>query len=165
MSILAKQIRKRFTLESDFLSVFPGDLSPDLASPGVPMPYMVTTASESLITYRIDGREDFVTEILSFEIVANTRAEADACAEWVRDKLAGHSWKLVANDGKYTITMWRMDTMTEGFYPMVDGDDMGARTVTITVTGTIKTILADSNTTTGGLGRARETDGLGKKVY
>ena len=138
MSILAKQVRKRFLMEPDYLTLFPGDLSPDLASPGVRMPYMVTTASESVITYGINGHEEFVTEIMAFEIVAHTRAEADERAEWVRDKLANHSWKLVATDGRHFISFWRLDTMTEGVYPMVDGDDCGARTVTMTMTGTMK---------------------------
>jgi hypothetical protein len=158
MSILAKQVRKRFLMEPDYLTLFPGDLSPDLASPGVRMPYMVTTASESVITYGINGQEEFATEILAFEIVAHTRAEADERAEWVRDKLANRSWGVVATDGRYTISSWRLDTMTEGVYPMVDGDDCGARTVTMTMTGTIRITPQQTQSLTGSKAVPRDTD-------
>ena len=51
MSQMGKQIRKLFIREADFPTLFPGDMQPDLASPGTPMPYIVVTQSENVVNY------------------------------------------------------------------------------------------------------------------
>jgi hypothetical protein len=165
MSILARQIRRRFLLESDFLDKFPGDMSPDMASPGTRMPYLVTISTDSIVNYGLSGHEEYVNETLSFDIVANTRAEAEDRLEWVREKLRYPAWKLVPDAGNYVLNYWRLDSFSDGVDTAVEGDDAGIRTVTINISGNYKMVAKDPNSTTGDLGRIKVADDPGKKIH
>jgi len=138
MSQLGKQIRKRFLMESDFLTFFPGDMSPDLASPGTPTPYLVVTSSENVISYDIHQQEDHFVETMELLIVAGNRNEAETCLTWIRHVLKAPSWRSVAADGDYTIHYWRIDSFTDGADVAVEGDDSSLRTVSLTITGNFK---------------------------
>ena len=145
MSQLGKQIRKRFLMEHDFLMFFPGDMQPDLAAPGTPIPYLVVTSSENVISYNIHQTEDHVVETMTLLLVASTRSEADTCFHWIRHVLKSPSWKPVASDGDYQILYWRLDSFTDGADVAVEGDDSSLRTVSLTITGNFK-YIADAKT-------------------
>ena len=138
MSQLGKQIRKRFLMEPDYKTFFPGDMQPDMAAPGTPVPYIVITQSENVVSYDIHGLEVNTVETLTLLVVATTRHEAEDCLGWLRHMLRPPSWKLVANDGDYFINYWRLDTFTDGSDIAVEGDDSPPRTVSLTITGNFK---------------------------
>lgn len=159
MSQLGKQIRKRFLMESDYLTFFPGDMSPDLASPGTPTPYLVVTSSSNVVSYNIYQREDHFVETMELLLVAETRHEAENCLAWIRHVLKAPSWLAVAADGDHTIHYWRIDSFTDGADVAVDGDDSALRTVSLTITGNFK-YTADEKPVHGG----RKTEDGHKKV-
>jgi len=145
MSQLGKQIRKLFIREADFPTLFPGDMHPDLASPGTPMPYIVVTQSENVVNYDINGLESHIVETMTMMLVCHTRAEAENRLDWVRKQLRPPSWKAVPLDSatsEYTINYWRLDSFTDGLDVAVEGDDSAIRTVSCTVTGSFKYALA-----------------------
>ena len=150
MSQLGKQIRKRFLMESDFLTFFPGDMSPDLASPGTPIPYLVITSSENVISYDIHQQEDHVVETMELLLVAGTRNEAETCLTWIRHVLKAPSWRSVAVDSDHQIMYWRLDSFTDGADVAVEGDDSSLRTVSLTITGNLKYISPDEKPVLGG---------------
>ena len=143
MSHLGKQIRKRLLMEHDFLTFFPGDMQPDMATPGTPIPYLVVTSSENVISYNIHQTEDHVVETMELLLVAGTRNEADICLQWIRHVLRSPSWRLVAVDGDYQILYWRLDSFTDGADVAVEGDDSSLRTVSLTITGNLKYIAEE----------------------
>ena len=138
MSQLGKQIRKRFLMESDFKTFFPGDMQPDLAVPGTPIPYLVITQSENVVSYDIHGLETNTVETMTLMLVASTRHEAENCLEWLRHMLRPPSWRPVADDGDYLINYWRLDSFSDGSDIAVEGDDSVPRTVSLTITGNFK---------------------------
>ena len=159
MSLLAKQIRKRFLMELDFVAKFPGDMSPDMASPGVKTPYIVTLSSDSIVNYNLSGHEEYVNETLSFDIVASTRAEAEDRLDWVREKLRYPGWKMVQDAGKYHLNYWRIDSFSDGIDTAVEGDDVGVRTVTINVSGNFKPASTVAHVTAVDTGRREPAEG------
>lgn len=142
MSQLAKQLRRRFHAEPDFLSMFPGDMQPDIAAPGTPQPYVVSISSENTINYDIVGLESHIIETATLMAVCGTRAQAEACCEWIRDKLRPPTWKDVATDigSSYRLMWWRLDSFTDSSDSVMDGDDNLVRLVSFTVTGNFRYI-------------------------
>lgn len=147
MSQLGKQLRRRFHMEPDFLTMFPGDLQPDIAAPGTPVPYMVVVQSENVVNYDLVGLESHIIETTTITAVCGTRAEAEACCSWVRDKLRPPSWSNVATDtgSSYLLMWWRLDTFTDTSDAAVDGDDSIVRIVSFTVTGNFRYVGVNSS--------------------
>ena len=136
MSQLAKKIRQRLLAESDFHQQFPGDMSPDIASPGVTSPYLVVTSASAEIDYMLSGLINEIVETVVIEIVALTRAQAEQRLEWVREKLKPPSWVTVQS-GPWCVNYWRVTSYTDNAEIAVDGDDSSIRTVSLTVIGSI----------------------------
>ena len=131
--------RMRFMQEPDYATLFPGDLSPDVAQPGTRIPYIVVTAAEGVVVYGLDGFESPQTETCTLLVVAHSRAEATACADWIR-KMLRTSWKGVATDpgSDYTLMNWRVDSFSEGADVLVEGDDNLARTTSLVLSGAFR---------------------------
>ena len=133
-------------LESDYLTMFPGDMQPDMASPGTPIPYIVTTGSEATVSYDLHGLESHIVEAMTFMVVCQTRADAEQRLDWLRHALRPPSWILIpfnAGFGEYVTNYWRLETYSDGVDIYIEGDDSALRTVSLTMTGSFKYIYAD----------------------
>jgi len=148
MSQLGKLIRRRLMMEPDYATVFPGDMHPDVAAPGTPIPYIVTTGSEAVVNYDLHGMESHIVEAFTMMVVCQTRAEAEEKLDWLRHVLRPPSWTVIpfnAAFGEYVTNYWRLESYSDGSDVAVEGDDSTLRTVSLNITGSFKYLLADPN--------------------
>ena len=138
-------------IETDYLTMFPGDMQPDMASPGTRIPYIVTTGSEATVNYDLHGLESHIVEAMTMMVVCHTRADAEEKLEWLRHVLRPPSWILIPFNtgfGEYVTNYWRLETYSDGVDISIEGDDSALRTVSLTLTGSFKYVFADP---TGGI--------------
>ena len=134
MSQLGRKIRQKLAAQVDFLTQFPGDIVPDVAVPGVQMPYLVITSADGIPEHGLNGVIMHIRETVTIEVVATTRAQAEDRLDWIREKLKGTSWTTVPVDS-YRVNFWRVDNHSDRADAVLDGDDSLTRYVTLTVTG------------------------------
>jgi hypothetical protein len=136
MSQLARKLRQKLVSEPDFLQHFPGDMSPDVAAPGIQSPYIVSTNADAEVEYNLAGNPVQIMETVVLEVVGGTRAQAESCLDWLRSKLKPPAWSTLPDDG-WRVNYWRLRSYSDRAEIAVDGDDSSIRTVSLTVVGSV----------------------------
>lgn len=133
MSALGKLVRNYLVAQTGFAATFPGGLNPDSNPVDYALPYAVYQGISRNRERLLTGSIWVTTERIQISVAAMTRAQAQAGAQWIADKLA--LVPALQTIGTTKVYYLKVEDESAQAELLGDGSDEAVRTVEIDILG------------------------------
>lgn len=133
MSALGKLVRDYLVAQTGFSATFPGGLNPDSNPVDYALPYAVYQGISRNRERLLTGSIWVTTERIQISVAAMTRAQAQAGAQWIADKLA--LVPALQTIGTTKVYYLKVEDESAQAELLGDGSDEAVRTVEIDILG------------------------------
>ena len=133
MSALGKLVRDYLVAQTGFSATFPGGLNPDSNPVDYALPYAVYQGISRNRERLLTGSIWVTTERIEISVAAMTRAQAQAGAQWIADKLA--LVPALQTIGTTKVYYLKVEDESAQAELLGDGSDEAVRTVEIDILG------------------------------
>lgn len=134
MSALGKGLRDFLVGRAGYSTYLSGGLHPDNNPTGKTMPFASYQQISRTRETTLAGVTVATTERVQVDVVAMTRAQAQATAQWIADQVKATPSRQTV--GSLVIFQWRIEDETGASEYMGDASDESVRTVQVDLIGT-----------------------------
>jgi hypothetical protein len=135
MSVLGQAVRTYLAGRTGYSTYLPGGISPDQTGQGnTSQPYAVYQSISRQRQRTIDGTVMATTERVQVTVVGETRATAQATANWIASNIAATPSRQTV--GSLFLHSWRVEDEASANEVYQDGSDESARIISLEITGT-----------------------------